>query len=58
MDNIINALETKVTHARKLFIQGSVHDPKLIAEIMTLRKTLHIMKTYENDLIETNMDID
>lgn len=58
MDNIIEALQVKVTKARLSLNSEGVHDAQLIEDIMNLRKVIGLVNTYEMDLIESNLDID
>jgi hypothetical protein len=58
MDNIIEALQSKVTRARLGLGSGGVHDAQLLEDITNLRRVINIVNTYEIDLIESNLDID
>ena len=58
MDKIANTLALKVSLARTLLTKGSMYDAKLIEDIITLRRTIQIIHSFEVNLIDWNMDID
>ena len=58
MDKIVTALATKTSLARTLLSKGSVHDPKLIEEIVHLREAVHLVTAFEMALLDWNMDVD